>query len=371
MFIIIDGRPAFWYRGTGIGNYTYELIENLSLIDSKNQYFILIPENKKWINSNDNFTFYPLAINQEMNFWEKCLTGDMSIRFPIDAYHIPQNGIGLSLAGVNNQVITLHDIIPFKMPKTCNPKYLEIFERTLPDVIKKSECIITVSEYSKKDIVEHFNIPENTVYVTKLAAEKIYRPINKKLAKGFLKNDYGIEDEYILYVGGLGKRKNIITLINAFEKFKKTTNNKIKLVIAGNKSFYYPVLEQRVNELNLSSQVLFPGFIPYDYMPYFYCGAICLAYPSLYEGFGLPPVEALACGTPVISSNATSLPEVLEDSALYFNPNDEMDLLRVMKEILNNDALKETLVKNGLNLTKKLSWENTAKDTLKVYENIV
>ncbi len=370
MFIIIDGRPAFWYRGTGIGNYTYELIENLSLIDSINNYFILIPENEKWVNSNDKFTFYPLAKNEEMNFWEKCLSGEIKIDDPVDIYHIPQNGIGLPLDGINNQIITLHDIIPFKIPETCNPKYLEIFTKTLPEVVKKSKFIITVSEYSKKDIVEYFKIPEDTVFVTKLAAEKIYSPIDKCITRKFLKDNYGIEDEYILYVGGLSRRKNILALINSFEKFLKTSKKNIKLVIAGNKSFYYPTLWQRVLELKISDHVLFPGFIPLEYMPYFYNGAICLCYPSFYEGFGLPPVEAIACGTPVISSNATSLIEVLEDSALYFNPYDEDNILETMNKIIDDNSLRENLIEKGFILTKKLTWKNTAKKTLTVYESI-
>ncbi|MCL2322756.1 MAG: glycosyltransferase family 4 protein [Oscillospiraceae bacterium] len=371
MFIIIDGRPAFWYRGTGIGNYTYELIENLSSIDSNNKYFILIPENQKWRNSNEKFIFYPLSINEEANFWEKCLLGQINIEYPVDVYHIPQNGIGIPLNGISNQIITLHDIIPFKIPETCNPKYLNIFTKTLPEVIKKSKCVITVSEFSKKDIVEYFNIPEDTVHVTKLAAEKIYFPLNKKLAKKFMKNNYGIEDEYILYVGGLGKRKNIIALINAFEKLLKTSKKKLKLVIIGKKSFYYPTLMERVSELKIENDVLFPGFIPLEYMPYFYSSAICFCYPSLYEGFGLPPVEAMACGTAVISSYATSLPEVLENAALYFDPYDEDDILRCLNKIINDDLLREELIKIGLTLTKKLTWENTARSTLKVYESFI
>ncbi len=370
MFIILDGRPAFWYRGTGIGNYTHELIDNLTTIDSKNEYFVLVPENKKWTHSPRNFTFYPLMVNDAINFWERCINGEINIKLPVDIYHIPQNGIGLNLREVDKLLITLHDIIPFRMPETCNPKYLEIFKKEIPKIVESSKGIITVSEFSKKDIIDYFKIPESKVHVTKLAAETIYSPVNKNISKKFLKYNYGIDDDYILYVGGISRRKNLITLLNSFEKFIKSSNKKVKLVIAGNKSFYYPALEKRTSELGISSSVIYPGFIPIEYMPYFYSSAICLVYPSLYEGFGLPPVEALACGTPVISSSATSLCEILEDCALYFDPYDETDMSECMEKIIDDLLLREKLIKNGFSLTKKLTWENTARETLKIYESL-
>ncbi|MGL5244880.1 MAG: glycosyltransferase family 4 protein, partial [Sarcina sp.] len=317
MKIGIDGRAAELYRGTGIGNYTYQLIKNFNEIDSSNIYSILTPTNNILnVNLKNNFHTITSFVSSEKNFWKNISHYNSIKKNEFDIYHVPQNGIGLSPNTPCNSIITLHDIIPLKMPETVSDVLLKIFSEQLPSILSKIKGIITVSEFSKQDICKELTYPAEKVFVTHLAAEDIYKPLDKSMCKHILKTKYNIEDNFILYVGGFSPRKNIIGLIEAFSLFKNLNNTSTKLVIIGNHGPSYEKYKNRTYELNISSSVIFPGFISSDHMPIFYNSAKMLVYPSFYEGFGLPPLESMACGTPVIASNVTSIPEILQDSAI-------------------------------------------------------
>ena len=238
-------------------------------------------------------------------------------------------------------------------------------------MLKQCEGIITVSEFSKKDIAQEFNFPEEKIFVTPLAAEDIYKPLSKCKCKKLIKDKYGIEDNFVLYVGGFSPRKNIIGLIEAFSLIPPAKRKKSKLVITGNKGFSYPKYQKRADDLGISNDVIFTDFIPLEDLPVFYNGAEVLVYPSLYEGFGLPPLEAMACGTPVIASNITSIPEVCYDSALLINPYNIDDLSYAIERVLNDSLLMLTMVKKGLLRSMNFSWQKTAQLTTNAYRAMI
>ena len=289
----------------------------------------------------------------------------------MELYHVPQNGVGLSENINCLKAITLHDIIPLRMPETVSDRYLKIFNDELPNMLKQCEGIITVSEFSKKDIAQEFNFPEEKIFVTPLAAEDIYKPLSKCKCKKLIKDKYGIEDNFVLYVGGFSPRKNIIGLIEAFSLIPPAKRKKSKLVITGNKGFSYPKYQKRADDLGISNDVIFTDFIPLEDLPVFYNGAEVLVYPSLYEGFGLPPLEAMACGTPVIASNITSIPEVCYDSALLINPYNIDDLSYAIERVLNDSLLMLTMVKKGLLRSMNFSWQKTAQLTTNAYRAMI
>ena len=163
----------------------------------------------------------------------------------MELYHVPQNGVGLSENINCLKAITLHDIIPLRMPETVSDRYLKIFNDELPNMLKQCEGIITVSEFSKKDIAKEFNFPEEKIFVTPLAAEDIYKPLSKCKCKKIIKDKYGIEDNFVLYVGGFSPRKNIIGLIEAFSLIPPAKRKNSKLVITGNKGFSYPKYQKK------------------------------------------------------------------------------------------------------------------------------
>jgi glycosyltransferase involved in cell wall biosynthesis len=289
----------------------------------------------------------------------------------IELYHIPQNGVGLPLDKNCPFVITLHDVIPYRMPETVGETFLRIFNEEMPHIVSRCDGIITVSEFSKEDIAKAFNFPKEKIFVTHLAAENIYRPLDKKECSELIKSRYGIDGDYILYVGGFSPRKNIVGLIEAFSKLLSKYKKDIKLVIAGKQGKSYSIYKKRTQDLGIENSVLFPGFIEIEHLPHLYNASKLLVYPSFYEGFGLPPVEAMACGTPVITSNVTSIPEVLGDSAIFINPHDDDTLCSSMYNVLSNDELSEQLIMKGLVRSSELSWNKTARNTLVAYSKII
>lgn len=372
MKIEIDGRAAKWYRGTGIGTYTYQLINCLNKIDRINNYTVFMPEECRYeMNLKKNFRINNTINNRKDNFWDEINAPNILENEQIQLYHIPQNGVGLPLKKNCKFVITLHDVIPYRMPETVSDRYLKLFSEYIPKIIPECDGIITVSNFSKSDIIKAFNFPEDKIYVTHLASEDIYRPLDKRISKYIAKKYYSIDGDFILYVGGFSPRKNIIGAIKSFSKFLSIYKKPITLVIAGNKGKSYSIYKKCTESLNITNKVIFPGFISIKHLPYIYNAAKLFLYPSFYEGFGLPTIEAMACGTPVITSNRTSMPEVVGESALLIDPENHEDLCNAMLNVMCNKKLYEFLVKAGLHRASQFSWKKTAEDTLNIYNKII
>jgi glycosyltransferase involved in cell wall biosynthesis len=372
MKIGIDARAAKWYRGTGIGTYSYQLIRSLNKIDNYNDYLLFVPEDCRLaIPFKENFHIKNIKQDNQNNFWNEVNIPNKFIDKGIDIYHVPQNGIGLPTTKNCPFVITLHDIIPYKMPDTVGDQYLKIFNEKLPKIIPLCDGIITVSEYSKEDIIKAFNFPRDKIYVTYLASEDIYKSYDKALSKSIIEKSYSITGDYILYIGGFSPRKNILGLLDSFSMLLPKLKKDIKLVIAGSKGKSYDIYKKRTQDLHIEDKVIFPGFISMDNMPFMYNACELFVYPSFYEGFGLPPIEAMACGVPVITSNVTSIPEIVKDSTLLVNPYDINDLSEKMYEVLLDNDLRQCLITKGLKRTAALTWEHTATDTLNAYKSIL
>jgi glycosyltransferase involved in cell wall biosynthesis len=268
------------------------------------------------------------------------------------------------------QVATVHDLIPYIYPETSSAGYLKVFLKEMPRIMEQADMIITVSEYSKKDIQRYFNLPDEKIAVIYEAPESIYQPIEKSVAKEFVSQEYGINNRYVLYIGGLSQRKNIKNLILAFWNIQKDIPEDYKLVIVGKRERSFKKLNELIATLNLEDKIIFTDFVKVPCMPYLYSAADLFVYPSLYEGFGLPPLEAMACGTPVITSNLTSIPEVTNNAALLINPNDHISLASAIEKVLNHPEQQEQMSIDGLKQASKFSWESCARETLGVYEKL-
>jgi glycosyltransferase involved in cell wall biosynthesis len=372
MKIGIDARAAKLYRGTGIGTYTFDLINSLNKVDSTNDYLLFMPNSQNLdINFSTNFKVCN-NINKDCNgnFWSEVNIPNALNKEDMNLYHVPQNGVGLPSEKKCPFVITLHDVIPLRMPDTVSDRYLHIFNEELPNILSLCDGIITVSNFSKQDISKAFSFPQNKIHVTYLAAEEIYKPLDKNLSADIIKRIYGLSGDFILYVGGFSPRKNIIGLLYAFRKLLSKTSKDLKLVIAGEKGLSFERYKTITEKLQIQNNVIYPGFIPLEHMPYLYNAAKLFVYLSFYEGFGLPPIEAMASGIPVVASNITSLPEILNDSALLVDPYNEDAICDSLYMGLFDEDLRKNMIKKGLLLTSKLKWENTARETLKIYKSI-
>lgn len=366
MKIGIDGRAASWYRGTGIGTYTYQLLKNLEEIDASNEYHLFWP--------GDDYDFLkrgPMLKIEEIGrkkdlFWEEVHIPARLSEEGIEIYHIPQNGIGMPRRKECKYVVTLHDLIPYTMPETVGKGYLRIFLNQIPKIIEEADLIITVSQHSKNDIIRYFNIPPEKIVVTHLAPENFYRPLPTKQVNTFLQK-YKLQPNYILYVGGFSERKNVRAIIRAFKMIKDQFPESYRLVLAGNPKRAYDKLMKEIRLAGIEDRVDLPGFISVQEMAYLYNGAKLFVYPSYYEGFGLPPLEAMACGIPVITSNVTSIPEVVEDGAEMVAPDDEVGLAEKMYRILSDEEVLSKLRDRGMKRVAQFDWRKTAAQTLQAY----
>lgn len=366
MNIAIDARSINWYKGTGIGTYTENVLKNILKLDKENYYHIFWAGEhyEEYVQENSKIIF---ASNKNHSFFEQYYFPGYILRENIDIYHVPQNGIGL-LRNINcKKVVTIHDLIPYVMPETVGKGYLQKFLRELPQIIEASEAILTVSEYSKKDILKFFPMNPDKIFVTPLSADIKYKPLDKEKCRAQLAAQYNINNPFILYIGGFSPRKNVISLIKAFHKIYKHLPEEYSLVIVGSNTEQGKQMNDLITSLDLNDKIKFTGFVQEDQLPLFYNGCQVFVYPSLYEGFGLPPLEAMSCGAPVITSLITSIPEVVGDAGILINPYDQKELEDALEFLLNEEEKRNELSSKGLERASLFNWKTTAENTLKVY----
>lgn len=370
MNIAFDARSINWSKGTGIGTYTEKILKNM--IASNPDFFFQL----YWSESGyENFSFDNTQImmtsKRHHRFFDQYyIPANLKMKHS-EIYHVPQNGIGLSEFISCKKIVTIHDLIPYIMPETVGKGYLLKFLSQIPQVIGISDAIITVSNYSKKDILKFFPIDEDKIFVTPLAADESFKPLDKEKCRAKLKSKYNISKAYILYLGGFSPRKNIKSLITAFSKILKKLPKEYVLVLVGEINIEGNSLLKLISTLNIEDKVILTGKVPEDDLPLLYNGCDLFVYPSLYEGFGLPPLEAMSCGVPVITSFVSSIPEVTGDSCLLINPNDTSELSMAMEKILSDENFSTILCEKGLLRASNFSWKKTAEATINVYKNLV
>jgi glycosyltransferase involved in cell wall biosynthesis len=266
-------------------------------------------------------------------------------------------------------VMTVYDLTFMLFPE-YHSRGTQTVTRDIQRYIDRSDCIIAISEHTKRDIVERLKVPEHRILVTLLAADERYRVINDRACVKTVMTRYGIDREYILYTGTLEPRKNIPALIRSFHVLKQEMKIPHLLVLAGRKGWLYESIFEEVGNLGMASEVVFTGYVPDDDLPFLYNGADLFVYPSLYEGFGLPPLEAMACGCPTVTSDSSSLPEVVGDAGLMVNPNSSADLVEAMARVLMEPGLAEALRNKGLARAARFSWDRCVQETLDIYSRV-
>lgn len=370
MKISMDARGINLFNGTGIGTYTENLLKELLNIDNKNEYSLFWAGQNYESYKKDN-TKIILTSKRHSAFYENHYFPKYTKNNNIDIHHIPQNGMGLYEGYFTKSIVTIHDLIPYILPETTGRGYLERFISKMPHILDKAKGILTVSEYSKRDILKFFNhLPEDKIFVTPLAANSNFKPLDKNYCKTLIKNKYNFSSPYILYIGGFSSRKNAKDLITAFNNIFRDLNEPHTLLLGGSIKDEGLKLVEYAKTLSFNNNIVFTGFIEDDFLPTLYNGAELFVYPSLYEGFGLPPLEAMSCMTPVITTNVTSIPEVTKDSCILIDPNNINALQNMILKLLNNKTLRDELAKKGYERSKDFSWRKTAEKTLEVYDKV-
>jgi len=281
-------------------------------------------------------------------------------------------------------VVTIHDLILTHFPTlratTLSPYLYWLknlaYKIVIVFAVRKSKKIITVSEFTKNDICEQFKVKKEKIVVTYEGVTNLAKGSDSlfvaKLDNQETLRKYNIKHDFLLYVGNAYPHKNLDWLLHVFKKLI-VNRPELRLVLVGKEDYFYNRIHEIAKSLNLwsndsaDSSVIFPGYVPDAQLEVLYQEAKIYVFPSLYEGFGLPPLEAMANSCPVLSSNQASLPEILGEAALYFNPEKDNDFIKKVDIILNDHNLREQLISSGLERIKKYSWSNCAQETLKIY----
>lgn len=286
----------------------------------------------------------------------------VALRGGYDLLHVTYNAPPVSPCPT---VVTIHDISFEHYPEFFSPRDLLILKTLVPLSARRAAHIITVSEHARGEIIERYHVPAEKISVTYEAAGAQYQPVDDPAALAAVRIKYGIgERPYVLALGNLQPRKNMARLVQAF---LQAADDESVLVLAGKAQWRESDIFRAAQQAGLAGRVLFPGYVDEADLPALYSAATVFVYPSLYEGFGLPPLEAMACGTPVISTNAASLPEVVGDAALTITPTDSEALAAALRSVLTDSGLRADLRTRGMARAAQFSWDRCARATMQVY----
>lgn len=369
MKIGIDARLVHYQRA-GIGQYTVRLTQAMAAVDSTNQYITL--QSRK-----DPAALVQSACVQRHGLWTP-----PHHRWEQWALPVELRGLDLDVLHCPDfippfrrscpAVITVHDLAFRRFPGLLTPdseRYYGQIERA----VRSADGVIAVSESTKRDLVALAGADENKITVVHEAAGPAFRPAPASAVLA-ARGRYGIAGSYILFVGTIEPRKNIPFLLQAYARMRQgwpKGSAAPRLVLAGKKGWLYENIFSVLEELALGDSVVCPGGIAVEDLPALYTGALCFVLPSLYEGFGLPVLEAMSCGTPVITSNTSSLPEVAGDAALLVDPQDLVGLAAAMHRVCQDEGLRRQMSARGTAQAARFSWERAAQETLAVYRRSV
>ncbi len=369
MRIGIDGR-YIQDHFPGIGRYTYNLVWSLAEVAPKDSFLVL--HNPKMPNSRHDLTALASYPNVELIRVELstfCLGEQWRLppvvrRLGLDLFHSPYYIKPYLLPCPS--VVTIYDLIPRLYPQYIPLWARIVFEMAIRVATATARLLISVSQSAKEDLVRLLGLPPSKVWVTPLGVDERFNPVNEKAIFN-LRQKHDLPKGYILYLGINKPHKNLVRLVEAFAKVKTGR----KLVLAGKEDPRYREVHEVVKRLSLQHRVVFLGQVPEDDLPALYSGAALFVFPSLYEGFGLPLLEAMACGVPVVCSSTSSLPEIVGRAAVMVAPLDISQLARALERVLGDGELRAYMREEGLKQAARFSWERTAKETLAAYHQVL
>lgn len=365
-------NPELGERG-GVGHYTYFLVKELIGIDTKNTYVLYfdwrVKDTREFERSNVVIKHFPFSqYNRFLPFaYSHMLISAYLMKEGLDVFHSPV--MQLPLTYPKKSVITVHDLGIYKNPEWY-PSQIISSKLLMPRSLKSADRIIAVSESTKKDLQNIFNVPARKITVTHEGVVVDTFPVKNKRIDSIEK--FKLNGKFLLFVGTLVPRKNILTLLRAYKNMltQSPTLAAYPLVVAGAKDYKNEQIFSTIKELKLAKQVRYVGYVTHNQKVELMKRATCFVFPSLYEGFGAPVLEAMACGTPVVTSNVSSLPEVAGRAAVLVNPEDEAALSRAMRKVLTDVPLQTRLKQLGRRQAEKFTWRSCAEQTIKAYHSL-
>jgi glycosyltransferase involved in cell wall biosynthesis len=386
--IVLDVRHALDF---GIGTYIRNLVRAMGAIDHENK-FVLVGR------PSDLQQFPGLPGNFETIAYARSGTELIDhVAFPMflrslsaDLYHLPLNMVPLLMP--KPYVVTIHDMSPLLFPEKRGVQHNRLLPYQFRRGLMRADRIIAVSAATRRDVQKLLGIPDERIRQIynapdprflehgpdashRVNGSEAHIDAHEEERKRILER-YQIDHPFLLYAGNIRTQKNIPRLVEAFAVLRGDLENHaeykdLRLIIIGDEIFRYPAVRRAVIQTRMEHAVRFLGFVPFDTLRIFYESTAAFVFPSLYEGFGLPPLEAMACGAPVVTSSVSSLPEVVGDAAMIVNPENVFDIARGIRDVLLDEDLRSRLVAKGFDQVKRFSWEQTARAVLATYGDVV
>jgi len=368
--IAIDAHSV----GTKLGgneSYAVNLIEALAQIDEVNEYTLFVTTaeardrfHQRWPNfkvrstlPHTPFIRIPLTLSAELR------------KHPVDVLHVQFTAPPFCPCPV---VVSIHDLSFEHLPETFHRRSRIQLRLTVRSSARRAAKILTLSEHTRRDVIETYGIEPSRITAIPLAAPGHFYPVEDNRELQRVRHNYGIDGKYILSVSSIQPRKNLTRLVQAYASLRdKLTETELpKLVLVGKRGWLYDDTLRALEETRLADSVILTGYVPESDLPALYSGAICFVYPSYFEGFGLPPLEAMKCGAPVIVGNQTSLPEVVGDAGLTVDPFEVRSIAEAIEKLINDSVLRRELSVKGRSRAETFNWRKTAQQTLGIYQQV-
>lgn len=371
MHIAIDAHSV-GARLAGNESYATNLIEALARIDTVNRYTLYVTKREaverfsnRWPNFSTRMTLphtplvrIPLTLSAELR------------RNPVDVLHVQFSAPPFAPCPV---VVSIHDLSFEHLGPTFKRRSRMQLRLTVRQSARKAAQVLALSQHARQDIIDTYGIAPTRVTTIPLAAPAHFRPVTDDAELQRVRQTYGIEGAYILSLGSIQPRKNLVRLVSAYAHLQRerAASDLPKLVLAGKRGWLFDDTLRAIEESGVAKSILLTGYVADADLPALYSGAVCFVYPSYFEGFGLPPLEAMKCGAPVIAGNRTSLPEVVGDAGLLVDPFDEAAIAEAMARLIDNSDLRAELRLKGLQRAELFDWHQTARQTLAIYQQVV
>lgn len=359
------------FRRAGISHYVEQTLLQLGAIDRESRYDVYTTRglSANALGLPPNFHVIPSrlpTINPRVRIpWEQFLAPLILRRTRADLFHGVHSVVPLATS--TPSVVTVHDLAFIRFAQTFrayNRAYLDFATRLS---VRRAARVLVVSEHTKREVMGLLGVPAEQIVVTPNAVRDHFRVPEKSTLEAF-RTAKGLPERFLLYVGTLEPRKNLPTLLEAYATIARTHD--VPLIVGGGKGWLYDAVFRRLEELGLQERVRFVGYVEEEELPLWYAAATVFVFPSIYEGFGMPPLEAMACGTPVVTSNSSSLPEVVGDAGITVPPHDPAGFAKALDRVLSDAELHEELRARGLAQARRFSWRITAERTLAAYRAV-
>lgn len=363
------GQPGS-YRQSGVSTYIRHLVQEMGTLEWPGEMLVYLPspDAAREIPGRLRARVSPIELHRPAAriLWQHSLFPFLLARDRVALLHATMNvAPWWTPCPV---VVTIHDLAYLRYPEV-HPLGRRLYLSALTRItVRRARAIVAVSRFTRDEIVRFFRVPPQRIRVIYEGYDPAFRPLPAAEVEAFRKQ-HNLPERYLLYVGNLEPRKNLPTLVRAFARI--AAEHDLVLVLAGPPGWGYTGLFRLVEALGLEGRVRFPGFVPAEELPLWYNAAVAFVYPSRYEGFGLPPLEAMACGTPVVVSSASSLPEVVGEAAVQVDPDDVDSLAGALLELLTRHELRETYRERGPERARRFSWSRAARETLFLYRELL